>query len=438
MHIRHWRVECTILASLAVLCSGPLARAQQAETPRKLSLKEAVGLAVRNSRDIALARLQYTYGKREAGVTRSAFLPNLYTGTGAAYTSGFPLLAGGGVPAVFSLSYEQQIFNPPLKGDERGAEERAEEQQLGVDGVRDAVMERAALRYLNLAKVRHGLELMRSEQQSAQRILDATRQQAQAGRALPIEVTRAQLTVARIDQRLAQLEDQDDDLTAEMVDMMGLPSGEQIEVSSEQIPEAATDQVDQLVAQAMANNTELKQAEAERRAREFKLKGERGGYWPTVSITGQYNVLGKFNNYSSFFNKFERNNVVAGVEVRIPIFAARTSSAVALAQAGVKEADLDLQKKRSRLSLEVRRQARQVHEADLGVNVARLELQLAQENLSVLQAQYDQGRATLEDLENAHLNENDKWMAYLNVNYSRQQAQLNLLRSTGEVASVLQ
>ncbi len=37
---------------------------------RKLTLKEAVTLAVQNSRDLALARLQYGLVQREAGVAR--------------------------------------------------------------------------------------------------------------------------------------------------------------------------------------------------------------------------------------------------------------------------------------------------------------------------------------------------------------------------------
>ncbi len=83
-----------------------------------------MALAVTNSRDLALARLQYGLVQRQAGVARSPFLPNFYAGTGAAYTSGFPLLEGGGAPAIFSLSYDQQIFNPPLKGNQRAAEQQ--------------------------------------------------------------------------------------------------------------------------------------------------------------------------------------------------------------------------------------------------------------------------------------------------------------------------
>jgi outer membrane protein len=376
--------------------------------------------------------------QREAGVATSAFRPNLYAGTGAAYTSGFPLLSGGGAPAIFSLSYDQQIFNPPLKGNQRAAEQRAESQRFSMEGVRDAVMVRAALGYLELAKVRHALELMRSERLSAGRILDATRERADAGRELPIEVTRSQLTAARIEQRIAQLEDRDDSLAGDLRDMMGLRADQSIEVSTEEIPGAAVEQAKDLVSEAMADNIELKEAESEKRAREEKLKGERGGYWPTFSLTGQYNVLAKFNNYTDFFNKFQRNNVIFGVAVQIPIFASRTSSAVAFAKADFDAASLALEKKRSDLSLDVRQKARQVHEADLGGEVARLELQLAQENVSVLQAQFDQGRGSLKDLESAHLEENDKWLAYLDANYARQQAQLDLLRATGQISKVLQ
>jgi outer membrane protein TolC len=437
--LHFWRRSVRVV-SLAILALSlaPQGRAQGTENTRTLTLKEAVTLAVANSRDLALARLQYGSVQREASLVGSAFRPNLYTGSGVAYTSGFPLLEGGGAPSVFSLSYNQQIFNPPLKGDVRAAQERAEGQRFSMEGVRDAVMVRAALGYLELGKVRHAIELMRSERLSAGHILDATRERADAGRELPIEVTRAQLTTAKIAQRIAQLEDRDDSLSGDLRDMMGLPDDQPIEVSSNDFPSAAVDATKDLVAAAMANNAELKQAETEKRAREEKLSGERGGYWPTFSLIGQYNVLSKINNYTDFFNKFQRNNVVFGLQIQVPVFASRTTSAVAFARADLNAANLALEKKRSELSLDVRRKARQVREADLGGEVARLELQVAQENVRVLQAQFDQGRGSLKDLEAAHIEENDRWLAFLDANYARQQAQLDLLRTTGQLSTALQ
>ena len=434
-----WRTAANAVALgvLILACAGR-SSAQGSELSRKLTLKEAVNLAVANSRDLALARLQYGVMQRQIGVARSVFLPNLYTGTGVAYTSGFPLLEGGGAPSIFSLSYNQQIFNPPLKGEQRAAEQRAEGQRLSIDDVRDAVMSRAALDYLELAKVRHALELMHSERTSASRILDATRQRMDTGRQLPVDLIRAQLTTAQIEQRIAQMEDRDDSLTGELRDLMGLPSDEMIEVSTEEIPEAAAEASKDVVSEAMSNNVELKQAQTEVKAREFKLKGEEGGRWPSFALVGQYNVLSKINNYTEFFSKFQRNNVIFGVQVQIPIFASRTSSAVAFARADLNEATLALQKKRAELSLDVRRKARLVREAELGGEVAKLELQLAQENVRVLQSQFDEGRGSLQDLEAAHIEENNKWLAFLDANYARQQVQIDLLHTTGQLAQVLQ
>jgi outer membrane protein TolC len=436
---RSWRAAGYAAAlGIIFLVSAARSNAQGSDLSRKLTLKEAVNLAVANSRDIALARLQYGVMQRQIGVARSVFLPNLYTGTGVAYTNGFPLLEGGGAPAIFNLSYNQQIFNPPLKGEQHAAEQRAEEQRLSIDDVRDAVMTRTALDYLELAKVRHALELMHGERTSAGRILDATRERMDSGRQLPVDLIRAQLTTAQIEQRIAQLEDRDDALTGELRDLMGLASDEMIEVSTEEIPTAAAEASKDVVSQAMTNNVELKQAQAELRAREFKLKGEQGGRWPSFALIGQYNVLSKINNYNEFFNKFQRNNVIFGVQVQIPIIASRTSSTVAFARADLNAATLALQKKRSELSLDVRRKARLVRESELGVEVAKLELQLAQENVRVLQSQFDEGRVSLQDLEAAHIDENNKWLSFLDSNYTRQQVQIDLLHSTGQLAQVLQ
>jgi len=95
-------------------------------------------------------------------------------------------------------------------------------------------------------------------------------------------------------------------LTGELCDLMGLPPDMTIEVSTEEIPGAAADATNDVVSEAMANNVELKQAQTELRAREFKLKGEEGGRWPSFALTGQYNVLSKINNYTDFFGKFQR------------------------------------------------------------------------------------------------------------------------------------
>jgi outer membrane protein len=423
---------------LTALGAGGVAHAQESSGARAMTLKQAITLATQANSDLTLARLRYEVTQRQTRVTRSRFLPNLYAGSGIAYTSGFPLIAGGGAPALFSLSYDEALFDRPARGELRVAEQQMEQQRIQVDSVRDAVILRVASAYLELAKVRRESDLLRKERDSAQEILDYTRKRLEAGYELPIELTKAQLTAARIERRLAQLDDADESLADTLRTLLAFGPDQRIAVTAEDIPAAANQTAGDLVQQALRYNNEIKQAESERVASEERLKGEKGGRWPTISIIGQYNILAKFNNYDQFFNKFERNNVIAGLDVRIPIFASRTSATVAAAEASVTAARAAVASKRSELSLDVRHKARQAREMDMGREVSRLELELAQDNLQVMQAQFQEGRISVRDMQNAQLEENDKWLAFLDADFARQQAQLDLLHATGQVATLLQ
>ena len=431
--MRNAKQVAAVLAGLA-LCFW--ARAAKAQEPEKLTLKSTVALALQNSRELALARVQYTVAQNVARVDRAEFRPNLYTGSGAAYSNGFPETPGGAAPAVFEMSYTQAMFNPPLRGQLKAAEDRAENQRLELERTRDAVMVRAATEYLELAKVRHALELLRRERVSAQKILEVTRERAAAGLELPIELTRGELNLARTEQRIIQFESRDQILTDQLHDLTGIPPDKPIEVSPEDLPEEAEQPASELIDMAISNSPVIKEAENERSARQHILKGERGGYWPTIDLIGQYSVLSKINNYDQFFKKFQRNNVNVGLQIRIPIFSARTSANVALASSRLTAAELDLGTKRRDLRIDVQQKIRNVRELDAAREVARLELKLAQETVAEVQAKFDENRASLRDLEQARLDESEKWVAFLDANFAKQQAQLGLLQSTGQLARV--
>ena len=88
--------------------------------------------------------------------------------------------------------------------------------------------------------------------------------------------------------------------------------------------------------------------------------------------------------------------------------------------------------------MDVQQKSRSVRELDARREVARLDLQLAQENVQLVQAKFDQGNATLREIEQARLDESDKWVAFLDADFARQQGQLSLLQATGQLAKVFQ
>jgi outer membrane protein TolC len=426
-------VCATALATIAVSAHAQ----SQNQDDGKLTMRHAVTLALQNSRDLALARLQYTVALNQTAVDRSAFRPNLYTGSGAAYTSGFPSL-GGSPPAVFQMNYDQAIFNPALKAQQQAAEEHAKTMKLEVDRTRDDVIVRTASAYLELTKVRHSLELLRSEQASSEKILQVTQERVQANQELSIEVTRSQLTAARIQERIIKLEGRDEALTQQIRNLTGLPDGVTVEVQPED-PGFDTDLQDvQLLDLGMHSDRDLQEAENDRLARQHILHGAKLAYFPTLSVLGQYSVLSKSNNYLDFYKKFDRNNVSVGIQLNIPLYSAKTRATIELAKSELNASELALGNKRQQVRLDLQQKQRNVRELDATREVARLDLKLSQESLQLLQARFDQGRANLRDIENGRLDESDKWVAFLDADFARQQGQLTLLQATGQLAKVFQ
>ena len=143
------------------------------------------------------------------------------------------------------------------------------------------------------------------------------------------------------------------------------------------------------------------------------------------------------NHYTEFFNKFERNNVNFGIQVTVPVYASLASATIAKARADVSVAEVEAKAKRSEVERKVRGQAYLLHRWEQARTVARLDLDLAQQNLKVLQAQFEQGRVTRSELEQAHLDESDKFRAFFDADFQRQVAELGLLQLTGQIGSVL-
>ncbi|HWF37955.1 MAG TPA: TolC family protein [Candidatus Acidoferrales bacterium] len=420
---------------LASFCQTGWPQTQSSET---LTLRQAVTLAMQNSRELKLARVQYSVALNEANVDRAAFRPNLYTGAGYVYTYGFPSLPGGGPPSLFQLNYNQAIFNPMLRGEQKAAEERAKNQKLEIDRIQDDVMLRTANAYLELGKVRHSLELIGQEQDSAQKILEVTRERVSANQELPIEITRGELELARIREKTIKLNNRDDILSEQIRTLTGFPDSQAVQVETEQPAFAATQQEPELLNLAFQSDRGILEAENERAAREHVLRGAHLSYWPTIDFVGQYSILSKFNNYGDFYKTFQRNNLNVGVVVTIPLFAAKTSADVALAKSQLNAAELSVGNRRQEVRLDVQQKTRTVAELDATREVARLDLKLAQENVQIVQARYDQGRVTLQEVEQARLDENDKWIAFLDADFAKEQAQLSLLQATGQLAKVLQ
>jgi outer membrane protein TolC len=433
-------VKTTVAISTGTqhLAGDPAPQSSPTQNAPALTLRRAIELALQNSKDLQLAKIQSRLSDHSALITKAEFLPNLSAGSGVGYTYGIPETPGGRAPAIFSVTYTQEVLNEPLRGYGKELQEQAKSQKIALEEVRDSVIVRTAMAFLELGKVRHSLELLRAEQESADKILQVTTGRENEGFELSIEVTRAQLTKAQVVQRILQLEGRQDELEVFLRAQIGLPADSAIEVLPEDLPGQAEQEGANLVAMALQDNTSLRLAESDVRAKEFRLKGEKRGYFPTLELVSIYSLLGRFNNYDQFFKTFQRNNYNAGVQVNVPIFSAKTKANIGLADVNLEASKASLDNKKVEVSADVRQKTRNVREKDAAKEVARLELQLAQQDVTVFQSQYVEGKLNLREVEKARLSESERWMAYLDANFARQQAQLELLRVAGQLSKVWQ
>src|SRR5262250_380076 len=231
--------------------------------PVTLTLKHSIELALQNSKEIQVAKIQASVADHAAQITKAQFMPNLYAGSGAGYTNGMPDTPGGRAPSVFNVTYTEQVFNEPLRGQAKEQSEQAKAQKIALEEAKNNVITRTAMAYLELGKVRHSLELLRSEQDSAEKILQITQEREGQGFELPVEITKAQLTKARVVQRILQLEEREDELEVFLRYQLGMPETQAIEVTPEDLPGEAEQAGDTLVAAALTDNTDLRLAESD-------------------------------------------------------------------------------------------------------------------------------------------------------------------------------
>ena len=142
-------------------------------------------------------------------------------------------------------------------------------------------------------------------------------------------------------------------------------------------------------------------------------------------------MLAKFNNYTQYFSHFQRNNGEIGVSFQIPIYVPGVGSATAQSQADLSRLKIELANTRNRIVSDLADSLRAAKRAQTAAEVARLDLEVAREQLSVNLAQFQEGRQTMRQVDEARLAENDKWIAFYGAQYGLEKARWNVLRLNG-------
>lgn len=266
-----------------------------------------------------------------------------------------------------------------------------------------------------------------------ERVVEIREKQLQEGRVLPLDAKRARASVAAARYRLREMETASARAQAQLGFLLGLESGEPVvPVKEDRAAPAAPPDPEAAAAEAVEASTEVKRLKVELAANRFRVKGANATHWPVIRLVSQYSMFSKFNNYDDYYNRFERHNGQVGASFELPLFSG--SAAKAEQSQATVEAErlrLNLQTAERRASLEAADAARVAQDAKAYQEAASLDLEVAREYVSVLLARVNEGKAKLEELEEARSEENRKWAEYYRSRASAERASYDLLHKTG-------
>jgi outer membrane protein TolC len=433
------RVGCW--AKVIVLACGLLmvrASGIAEDTPNRESLtfSRAVDLALQHSGVMGMAALAQLRSQKVYQELHNNYVPQMTIGSGLGYAYGFPLTLEGTAPSLANFTSTQAFYNPALKQFIRAAKIDWGAASQDVQDKRNAVILDTALTYAQLEQLSSKIKALTEAQEAAQKAQFVSEQRLQQGVDSKLEVTKSQLTAARIRLRLAEAQGQTDVLHEHLSRLVGLPADSiAIEPGSmPQLPQISQD--DDLSARATANSPLVKQADQKAAAAEARAKGEhKAAIWPTADIAAQYAYLARYNNWETYFRTgtFLVNNFTGGVNIRIPVFSpvqkAKAEQADADAALARKQADLT----RNQVGENALKLQRSLGQLTAARDVARLEWEVAQGELEAVTARMETGAANSRDQANARLDVDDKHAAYLDAEFELSRSELQLLQVTGEL-----
>jgi outer membrane protein TolC len=428
-----------MLKFLPLLFPAVIAAGLHAEI-HTMTLRQAVSRGLEQNPDIALARLDEQKAAQAVRLAKAPFSPTIGAGSGLAYANGFPMSIDGAAPSIIQARARQFLFNRQQSYTVASARESARGAGIATSAKRDEVASRTASMFLDAQRAARLVDLVRKQVESLQKIEQATESRVVEGRALAIESKQAALSLARGRQRVEQLASDQDAAERSLAVVLGFSAEDQVRAAAEDPPSPPRPKSEEAaIEDAIQSSKELRRLESALAAKGLDIRAQKAARLPTLDLIAQYGLFAKYNHYADYFRTFQRNNGEVGVAFTIPLLPGPgVSAAAAQAEAEAARLRIEMNAARNRISLETRQNYQALHRAETARDVARLDLEVSRDQLSILLAQMNEGRATRQQLEQARFNENEKWIAFYDTQSAAEKAAWDLLRQTGNVVAALQ
>jgi len=435
-------VRSLALLILAGIAGLSVARAQE-KPPLKLTLRDAVQLALKQNPQVQIGNLNAAQSSEDRTIARSALLPqagievldkaqrfNLEAFIGSRFPN-TPQHAGPFQTFQAGPVFSMPIFDLTLWRRLQASRHGVTAAQAQESSVREEIVLLVVSQYLGGLRASADVRAAQSRVALAQALHDQAADLQQHGVGTGLDTLRANVQLQNEKQRLIVAETQLKTSLYGLARLLSLDPSQPIEladtISFFETPEF---EANQSLQQAYANRPEMKAIEAQEQAVAAQRKASGESRLPRVAFNGTW-------GYQGLSLPTSIPAYVYQVTVDMPLF---TSGRI---RAEMTKADLELRKvarqkeeERNQVALEVRTALAQLEAARSEVGVANLGVKLAQEEVSQARDRFQAGVANnieVVSAQDAFARANDNQIAAL---YRYNQSRADLAHATGQIEAL--
>lgn len=443
-----------LITVILLLCAINMQISAQSKV--ELTLKQAVEYALQNKIDAKKAKLQIENSEYKIQEARAGILPSVKGNFSLNYS---PILQESALPgdmlgapgtvimipfgqkwnSIAGVSLNQNIFNQSVFTGLKAARTTREFYQINSELTDEQIIERVATAYYNVFVYQEQLNTIQNNYQIVEKTKNTIKGLLDNGLAKQIDYDRINVQLINISTSRQQLINNVQLQENALKFYMGMPISQSIELNKEEfVPdnlflenEINTD-----------NRTEMKLLKKQEELLQLQKEAYKAAYYPTVGLSANYNYQGLGEKFPIGANKSQgvywSDYSMISLAISIPIFnGLATKAKVNQANIELRSLQEDIKDTKLSLDLEYQNAKYQIENNLIAIKNQTENVSLAQKVVDNTQNNYLQGLATLTDLLESQNTLVDAKNNYSNAILQLKLAEVQLLKSKGELNTLL-
>lgn len=417
---------------------------------QRLSLKDALKYALENKADAKKAKLEVENANYQIAEARSAALPKINFD---ANITNNPIIqqtafSAGGVTTIVSLGQKwtsgasvgltQNIFNQAVFTGLRAAKTTREFYIINQQLTEEQLIEKVSNNYYQVYVDRQKLSIIESNLVNTTKVKEIIKGQFDNGLAKKIDLDRISVKVSNLEASRQQLINAVQLQENTLKFFIGMPIETKIELPNENFDVSATAFE---TTTDLNKRTELALLKKQEQLLNFQRKAVIAEYYPTLSLVANYGYQG-FGSEIPWFKRpdaaFWTDYANIGLNLRIPIFnGLGTKAKVNKATIELEKIGEDIKDTELALNYGFENAKTQMSNSVINIKNQKENTTLAQEVLENTKNNYSNGLATLTDLLDAENALTEAQNNYTTALLEYKMAEIQIIKSKGELKSLL-